>query len=271
MTIVHCHLDGAELEPDREGKGRVPAPGTSGLHDRVRIPQMREVSKRVGTELEWKAETVVEYGIQLDQREPRWVRYSDFAALHQDICSCFTTSKEGARLPQPPKKTWLSSSVSKGEKFQTERRITLEKYLVDMCKTHRGPYNPYLLFMVGIFAEEQYLTTMYEFGRLKSSGAPQQVIDKAAAIDPSVRASIGKVTLAVPAAAVQVPDGGVAAVASLAPSAAGTQLGQPPQAAAPRPATTGASEPEPEDDELDDDLDVNLFSDDDSDSSDDAL
>ena len=74
-----------------------------------------------------------------------------------------------------------------------------------------------------------------------------------------------------PAAAVQVPDGGVAAVASLAPSAAGTQLGQPPQAAAPRPATTGASEPEPEDDELDDDLDVNLFSDDDSDSSDDAL
>ena len=251
-------LDGITIETDTEGKGRLPPPCSSGLHERIRIPELREVSKRVGTELDWKAETVVEYGIQVDQRELRWVRYSDFAALHRDICSCFSTSKEGAALPQPPKKTWLSSSVSKGEKFQTERRISLEKYLVDVFRTHRGPYLPYLLFIVGIFAEDQYLTAMYEFGRLKNSGAPQQVIDKAAAIDPSVRESIGKVQMPSSQLPAAIDSSGVAA-------ATASQLGKP-NAVASRPTTKSAQPPEPR--SL---LDGDLFGDDESDSDDDAL
>ena len=102
----HLTVDGETFESDREGSGRLPPPGQSGLHERVSIAAHRQVSKRVGgtSEMDWKAETVVEYAIHMrppagaggaQEEGPgplvRWARYSEFSLLHSDVCSCFAT------------------------------------------------------------------------------------------------------------------------------------------------------------------------------------
>lgn len=135
------------------------------------IPEWRQVSKRSAgrsAEMDWQAETVVEYAIHMSPTAEaaaagqselvRWARYSEFRLLHSDVCSCFATVKEGSALPKLPKKTWSMSSAQKGEAFQTERKEALQAYLRALLQTHRGPYNPYLLLFLGVFSIEKYLS-----------------------------------------------------------------------------------------------------------------
>lgn len=134
------------------------------------IPEWRQVAKRSAgksAEMDWQAETVVEYAIHMSPTAEaaaagqselvRWARYSEFRLLHSDICSCFATVKEGAALPKLPKKTWSISSSQKGEAFQTERKEALQGYVRALLQTHRGPYNPYLLLFLGVFSVQKYL------------------------------------------------------------------------------------------------------------------
>ena len=152
------------------------------------IPEWRQVAKRSAgrsAELDWQAETVVEYAIHMSPTAEaaaagqselvRWARYSEFRLLHSDICSCFATVKEGSALPKLPKKTWSISSSQKGEAFQTERKEALQGYLRALLQTHRGPYNPYLLLFLGVFSVRKYLSAADASVQRKSASVQSDV------------------------------------------------------------------------------------------------
>jgi len=165
----------------------------------VTIPEWRQVAKRSTgkhVEMDWQAETVVEYAIHMSPTAEaaaagqselvRWARYSEFRLLHSDICSCFGTVKEGAALPKLPKKTWSISSSQKGEAFQTERKEALQRYLRALLLTHRGPYNPYLLLFLGVFSVQKYLGAADSSVQRKSL-----LVQGSEAQDPAAASTLG--------------------------------------------------------------------------------
>jgi hypothetical protein len=85
----------------------------------------------------------------------RWYRYSEFAQLHTDVCTCFRSS-EWAKLPALPPKTWTTGSSSQTAAVVDGRRKALEDWLRALLMTPRGPRNPYLLEFLGAFEGETW-------------------------------------------------------------------------------------------------------------------
>jgi hypothetical protein len=207
----------------------------------VTIPEWRQVSKRApagSSDLDWQAETVVEYAVHMSPTAAaaaggqselvRWARYSEFTLLHSDICSCFATTKEGAALPQLPKKTWSMSSSEKGEAFQTERKQALQAYVRALLQTHRGPYNPYLLLFLGVFSFQKYLQAVDSSVQRKS-----MIVQSGSEGGGGAAAAAAAAAPAAPAAA----------------AAPASGLGMPPSTPPPHPRQSqnaGGAAPEPE-------------------------
>ena len=79
-----------------------------------------------------------------------WYRYSEFAKLHTDICTCYLSSEWG-KLPKLPPKTWKTGSSSQNSSLVDARRKALQDYLRALLMTPRGPRNPFLLQFLGAF------------------------------------------------------------------------------------------------------------------------
>jgi hypothetical protein len=151
-------LDGHALQPDREGIGRLPPPGSAAhaLARHIEVPEFRQASVKTGSELEWNTETVVEYRISFEVEGvpamSRWERYSAITCEYPNNAApteppgtwCGRASI-GAPLPVAHRHR-LPGVCAAGRCTRTSARASRPRRTAPLCHSHPrrpGPCPPH--------------------------------------------------------------------------------------------------------------------------------
>ena len=96
VTPSSCDAEvvGVRQKPDREFVPKENSP----LSGQVSVQRSQQVAEKLSAH-DWRGEMVVEYAVHLRSRAPqepakmRWVRYSEFKSLQDDLVTCFLTAE----------------------------------------------------------------------------------------------------------------------------------------------------------------------------------